>query len=82
MTDTELAELVKRALYEVAPEIEGEQIDPDVSFTDQFEIDSMDLLNLVIAVHRATDLDIPEADQANFMTLTDSISYLRRRLGT
>ncbi len=82
MTDTELAELVKRALYEVAPEIEGEQIDPDVSFTDQFEIDSMDLLNLVIAVHRATDLDIPEADQANFTTLTDSVSYLRRRLGT
>jgi acyl carrier protein len=82
MTDTELAELVKRALYEVAPEIEGEQIDPDVSFTDQFEIDSMDLLNLVIAVHRATDLDIPEADQANFTTLADSVSYLRRRLGT
>ena len=81
MTDAELAELVKRALYEVAPDIEGEDVDPDMSFSDQFEVDSMDLLNLVIAVHKATNLEIPEADQSNFTTLTGSVAYLRRRLG-
>lgn len=82
MTDAELSALVKRALSDVAPEIENEEIDPNVAFSDQFEIDSMDLLNLVIAVHKATGLDIPEADQANFTTLNGSVAYLRRRLGT
>jgi acyl carrier protein len=82
MTDAELAELVTRALYQVAPDIEGEDLDPDVSFAEQFEVDSMDLLNLVVAVHNATGLDIPEADQPNLTSLAGSVAYLRARLET
>lgn len=80
MTEAELTELVKRKLYQVAPEIEGEDIAPDEPFTDQFEIDSMDLLNFVIALHKATGLDIPEADTPRLSTLEGAVAYLQGRM--
>ncbi len=80
MTEAEITALVTRTLYDVAPEIEGEEIAPDEPFTDQFEMDSMDLLNLVIGLHEATGLDIPEADNPHFTTLALSVSYLKAKL--
>lgn len=80
MTEAELTELVKRKLYDVAPEIEGEDIAPDAPFADQFEIDSMDFLNFVIALHKATGVEIPEADHPRLATLDGAVAYLRSHL--
>ena len=79
MNDLELGELVKRALYEVAPDLQDEIIDPDTSFRDQFEFDSMDFLNFVIGIHQVTGVEIPEADYPQLTSLKDSVSYLRAR---
>ena len=38
MTNDELTELVKRALLDVAPDLEGEEFAPDETLADQFEI--------------------------------------------
>ena len=48
MTDADIAALVRRTLFEVAPDLEGEEIEPDTPFRDQFEIDSMDFLNFFL----------------------------------
>lgn len=79
MTDAELADLVKSSLFRVAPDLEGEEMVPDVPFRDQFEVDSMDLLNFVIALHKATGIDIPERDYARLETLSGCIAYLRAK---
>ena len=42
MTEDPLVRLVTSALVSIAPDIEGEEIDPKEPFSDQFEIDSMD----------------------------------------
>lgn len=81
MNDQEISELVKRALFEVAPDLEDEIIDPDTPFRDQFEFDSMDFLNFVIGIHQVTGVEIPEADYPQLTSLKDSISYLRARNG-
>ena len=80
MTDTEIEALVKKALYDVAPDLEGEPIEPGETFRDQFEIDSMDFLNFVIAVHEATGLDIPEADYNELQTLAGASAYVKKHL--
>ena len=80
MNDSELADLVRRELLAVAPDLEGESIDPDVPFRAQFEIDSMDLLNFVIGLHRATGLDIPETDYGRLGCVADCVAYLKERL--
>ena len=81
MTAAKYEELIKKALYQVAPDIEGLDIEPDVTFRDQFEIDSMDNLNFIIALSKATNLDIPEADYSQLQTFSGCQRYLAARLG-
>ena len=49
MTQDDLRDLVMQALVAIAPEIEPSEIETDVELRDQVEVDSMDLLNFVIA---------------------------------
>lgn len=79
MNDRETGELVKRALFEVAPDLEDEIIDPEIPFRDQFDFDSMDFLNFVIGIHETTGVEIPEADYPQLTSLKDCVSYLRTR---
>ena len=77
MTENDLINIVKTALYSVAPDIEGEEIDREETFRDQFEIDSMDFLNFVVALHGATGLEIPEKDYPQLATLSGCLAYLK-----
>jgi len=80
MTDDDLVELIKRTLFDVAPDLEGEPVEPDTTFADQFEIDSMDHLNFIIGLHQATGVEIPEIDHPKLTTLTGCVSYLREKM--
>ena len=42
----------------------------------------MDILNLMIAIHEATGVDIPEADYPRMATLNGCVAYLRTRIKT
>ena len=79
MTDAQVADLVKSALFKVAPDLEGEEIAPEKRFRDQLEIDSMDLLNFVIELHQVTGIDIPERDYPKLETLAGSVAYLKAK---
>jgi len=75
-TKDEIRNTVLRALGEIAPEADLTTIKPDVSFRDQLDIDSMDFLNFVIAVHEALHVEIPEADYPKMATLNGCVEYL------
>jgi acyl carrier protein len=81
MTEQDLNSLVRTTLYSVAPDIEGEPVEPDISFREQFEIDSMDFLNFVIGLNKATGIDIPERDYPQLETLDGAVAYLKARRG-
>ena len=76
MTRDEIRDVVLRALGEIAPEADLSTLEPDVSFRDQLDVDSMDLLNFVIALHVALHVDIPEADYPKLDTLHACVDYL------
>ena len=78
MTDADIADLVRRTLFEVAPDLEGEEIEPDTPFRDQFEIDSMDFLNFVTGLAVATGVEVPEADYPRLQSLNDCVAYLSK----
>ncbi len=59
MTDDEIKALVLRELGNIAPEIDPAQIDPAVNVRDQIDLDSMNVLDLMIAIHEATGVEIP-----------------------
>ena len=82
MTTDELTETITKSLFGVAPDLEGEEIAPDETFADQFEIDSMDFLNFVIALNKATGVDLPEADYPKLATMSDATVYLQARMAS
>jgi len=67
---------VLRALGGVAPEADLEHLQPDVSFREQLDIDSMDFLNFVIALHKELGVEIPERDYPKVATLRGCMEYL------
>jgi acyl carrier protein len=76
VTEQELREVVIHALTEVAPDIDPATIDPNTELVEQLDIDSMDFLNVVVAIHEKTGIEIPERDYGKLATLNDAIAYL------
>jgi acyl carrier protein len=80
MTDAEIRVLILRELGNIAPEVDLQHIDPAVELREQLDLDSMDILNWVVAIHEATGIDIPEADYPRMATLDSSVAYLQPHL--
>jgi acyl carrier protein len=80
VNDEEIRALVVGQLRQIAPEIDLSQIDFAIDLREQVDFDSMDILNLVVAIHEATGVDIPEADYPQMVSLDGCVAYLRSRL--
>ncbi len=80
MSDDRLRTLILQALAEVAPEADLDRLDPDHLFRDQIELDSMDYINFVAALGRASGVAIPEGDYYRLATVNGGIRYLQQRL--
>ena len=80
MTDEAIQALILHELGNIAPEVDLERIDPTVELREQLDLDSMDILNWVVAIHEVTGIDIPEADYPHMATLNSAVAYLRPRL--
>jgi acyl carrier protein len=79
MTREEIAAVVLDVLKRIAPELDPAAVQPEVSLRDQLDLDSMDFLNFVLAVHRRLGVDIPERDYPKLYTLDAAIAYLESR---
>ena len=76
MTEAEIRQAVREALSNVAPEVDFNAIDPAKDLRDQIDIDSVDFLNFVIGLHKALNIEIPDADVAKLTTLNGCVNYL------
>jgi acyl carrier protein len=76
----DLKHVILEALSEIAPEIDTASVDPSVPLREQFDLDSMDMLNFVIGLHARTGIDIPEADYPQLDTLDGAVRYLQRQM--
>jgi len=80
VTDDQIKTLVVGELRKIAPEADLDEHDPAVDLRDRIDLDSVDTLNLMIAIHEATGADIPEADYHQMVSLDGCVSYLRSRI--
>jgi acyl carrier protein len=80
MTRDEIRNTIVECLCEVAPEIDPASVKDDVSFRDQFDVDSMDLLNFVIAMHERLHVDIPESEYGRLGTIDLLVEYIGAQL--
>jgi acyl carrier protein len=80
VTESEIRQIVRQALSNVAPEVDLDAIDRAKSLRDQIDIDSVDFLNFVIGLHKELGIEIPDADVPKLGTLNDGVAYLLSRM--
>ena len=77
MTEAEARILIFEVLGGIAPEADPATIAGDADLRETLDLDSMDFINFVVALHERTGIDIPEADYPELHTLNGAIAYLR-----
>ncbi len=76
MDDAQLREAVLTVLGQVAPEIDLADVEPAEDLREQFDLDSMDILDLAIGLYQATGIEVPEEDYAQVVTVDGAVAYL------
>ena len=79
MTRDELASSIRSILGGIAPDVDLAGVKPDADLRDELDIDSMDFLRFVIAVHERLNVEVPEADYPKIRTLDGCVAYLAER---
>ena len=78
MNREELSTRIRACLGRIAPEVDVGALQAAVRLRDQVDLDSVDWLNFLIAVHADLGVDIPDADAARLATLDQLIEYCER----
>jgi acyl carrier protein len=63
-------------------DINEEEVTPDASFTDDLGADSLDLVQLVMAMEEKFDIDIPDEDAENITTVQKALDYIDNQFRT
>ena len=79
MTRDELEKVLTETLGRIAPDIDVAEIDRDGDLREEFDIDSMDFLNLVTALGKRFSLPIPEEDYPRLGSFSAALAYLEEK---
>ena len=80
MNQEEIRVRVIKALSGIVPELDAATLKPALSLRDQLDIDSMDYLNFLIALHQEFGVDVPESDAGKLGTIDACVEYLVQAL--
>lgn len=58
-----------------------EEIKPEVSFLDDLGADSLDIVELVMAMEEEFDIEIPDDDAEKIQTIGDAFAYIKEKVG-
>ena len=76
MNADQATKIVLTTLESTAPGSDTSTLDPRLDFAEQLDIDSMDFLNFVLAIHEQTGIEIPERDYPKLSSLEGAVEYL------
>lgn len=82
MTRDEIHATIVSVLQRVAPEVDPQALTGDLPLRDQIDLDSMDVLNVMIGLSERLGIEVPEADYGEFATLDEAVDYVARALQT
>jgi len=78
MTQSEAKALMCEVLGSIAPETDFATLSGTEDLREALDLDSMDFMNFIVALHEHSGIDIPEADYSKLRTLDNAIAYLQR----
>jgi acyl carrier protein len=77
-------EEIVAGLAEIVNEIAGiptEDVELDKSFTDDLDVDSLSMVEVVVAAEEQFGVKIPDDDVKNLKTVGDAVSYIQSAQG-
>ena len=80
MTEDEIRKVLQEELGNIAPEMDIEKLDASADLREALDIDSIDFLNFVTALHKRLGIDVPELDYPKLFTFNGAVSYFTRKL--
>ncbi len=78
MTETEIRHMIADILGNIVPEADLSTVSDEEDLREALDIDSMDFLNFVVALHLRAGIDIPEIDYPRLRTLKGAIAYVQQ----
>lgn len=57
--------------------VETEEVVPEASFVDDLGADSLDLVELIMAMEEAFDIEISDEEAEKLLTVNDAVSYIK-----
>jgi len=76
MSDIDIRKVLQEELNNIAPEVDIASVNPTADLREIIDIDSMDFLNFISAVHHRLGIDIPEIDYPKLVTLDGAVAYI------
>ncbi len=59
--------------------VSRDKVVPEASFIDDLGADSLDIVELVMAMEEEFDVEIPDDDAEKIQTIGDAVAYLKER---
>lgn len=79
MTEAEARKIVIIELSNIAPETDAGNIPPDADLREALDIDSLDFLNFITALHKVHGINVPESDYPKLLSLKGAIAYVLQK---
>ena len=76
MTDTEILEKLKGIIVDQLGVEEG-AVKPEATFVEDLSADSLDIVELVMAIEEEFELEIPDQAAESIVTVQDVINYIK-----
>ena len=76
MNPEQAREIIIASIGQVAPDADAGAVAGDADLLDELDLDSMDVLNIVVAVHDRCGLEVAERDYPKLLTLDGFTDHL------
>lgn len=76
MNAEQIRQVILDILARIAPDEDLSQLNDDVPFREQMELDSMDFLDIVMELRKLYRVQIPEEDYPHLTTMSSTVDYL------
>ncbi len=80
MTRTEIRDVIAEILEDIAPDENLEDLQDEVPFREQMELDSMDFLDIVMELRKRYRVTVPEEDYPALASMQSTVEYLEPRM--
>jgi acyl carrier protein len=80
MAPEEIRQAIIDILGDIAPDEDLTNLDDNVNFREQMELDSMDFLDIVMELRKRYRVQVPEEDYVHLASMNSTVKYLEPKM--